>query len=112
MTTIEAGKLQSTALGHLARLVPISCPDLDCDAMLRIALKSAPYNKRRLVGSGLSIVIGIAFLAGTFVFTDTIKRTFDTNRDRLLRRWNTDDHRGGRLPVVSRLQDRAGRGYA
>jgi hypothetical protein len=46
--------------------------------MLRIALKSALYNKRRLIGTGLSIVIGIAFLAGTFVFTDTIKRTFDT----------------------------------
>ena len=46
--------------------------------MLRIALKSALFNKRRLIGSGLSVVIGIAFLAGTLVFTDTIKRTFDT----------------------------------
>ena len=46
--------------------------------MLRIALKSAVFNKRRLIGSGLSVVIGIAFLAGTLVFTDTIKRTFDT----------------------------------
>ncbi len=46
--------------------------------MLRIALKSAMFNKRRLVGTGLSIVIGIAFLAGTLVFTDTISRTFDT----------------------------------
>jgi putative ABC transport system permease protein len=44
--------------------------------MLRVALKSALFNKRRLVGTGLSIVIGIAFLAGTFVFTDTIDRTF------------------------------------
>jgi putative ABC transport system permease protein len=46
--------------------------------MFRVALKAALFNKRRLVGTGLSIVIGIAFLAGTFVFTDTIKRTFDT----------------------------------
>lgn len=46
--------------------------------MLRIAFKSALFNKRRLVGTGLSIVIGIAFLAGTLVFTDTISRTFDT----------------------------------
>lgn len=46
--------------------------------MFRIALKSALYNKRRLVGTGLSIVIGIAFLAGTLVFTDTISRTFNT----------------------------------
>jgi putative ABC transport system permease protein len=45
--------------------------------MLRVALKSALFNKRRLVGTGLSVVIGIAFLAGTFVFTDTIHRTFN-----------------------------------
>jgi putative ABC transport system permease protein len=45
--------------------------------MFRIAMKSALFNKRRLFGTGLSVVMGIAFLAGTFVFTDTIKRTFD-----------------------------------
>ena len=33
--------------------------------------------KRRLVLTAFSVVIGIAFLAGTFVFTDTIQRTFD-----------------------------------
>jgi putative ABC transport system permease protein len=46
--------------------------------VLTVALKSALFNKRRLFGTGLSIIIGIAFLAGTFVFTDTIRRTFDT----------------------------------
>jgi putative ABC transport system permease protein len=46
--------------------------------MLRIALRSALYNKRRLIGTALSIVIGISFLAGTLVFTDTISRTFNT----------------------------------
>lgn len=45
--------------------------------MFRVALKSALFNKRRLFGTALSVVIGIAFLAGTFVFTDTIQRTFD-----------------------------------
>jgi putative ABC transport system permease protein len=45
--------------------------------MLRVALRSALYNKRRLLGTGFSIIIGIAFLAGTFVFTDTIDRTFN-----------------------------------
>lgn len=45
--------------------------------MVRLSLKSALGHKRRLVGTGLSVIIGIAFLAGTFVFTDTIKRTFD-----------------------------------
>src|SRR4051795_4999914 len=45
--------------------------------MLKLARKSVMAHKRRLIGTGLSVIIGIAFLAGTFVFTDTIKRTFD-----------------------------------
>ena len=45
--------------------------------MLKLARKSVLANKRRLIGTGLSVIIGIAFLAGTLVFTDTIKRTFD-----------------------------------
>ena len=45
--------------------------------MLKLARKSVLANKRRMIGTGLSVIIGIAFLAGTFVFTDTIKRTFD-----------------------------------
>ena len=46
--------------------------------MLKLARKSVLANKHRLIGTGLSVIIGIAFLAGTFVFTDTIKRTFDS----------------------------------
>src|SRR5215211_1622911 len=45
--------------------------------MLRLSIKSTLAHKRRLIGTALSVIIGIAFLAGTFVFTDTIKRTFD-----------------------------------
>ena len=45
--------------------------------MLKLSVKSALAHKRRLLGTALSVVIGIAFLAGTFVFTDTIQRTFD-----------------------------------
>jgi putative ABC transport system permease protein len=45
--------------------------------VLKLARKSVLANKRRLIGTGLSVIIGIAFLSGTFVFTDTIKRTFD-----------------------------------
>src|SRR4051812_14188673 len=45
--------------------------------MLRLSTKNILAHKRRLVGTALSVIIGIAFLAGTFVFTDTIKRTFD-----------------------------------
>ncbi len=46
--------------------------------MFRVALKSALFSKRRLAGTALSVIIGIAFLAGTLVFTETMKRTFDT----------------------------------
>ena len=45
--------------------------------MLKLTRKTVMAHKRRLIGTGLSVIIGIAFLAGTFVFTDTIKRTFD-----------------------------------
>jgi putative ABC transport system permease protein len=45
--------------------------------MFKLARKSTMAHKRRLIGTALSVIIGIAFLAGTFVFTDTIKRTFD-----------------------------------
>src|ERR1700742_64988 len=45
--------------------------------MFKLARKSTMAHKRRLIGTALSVIIGIAFLAGTFVFTDTINRTFD-----------------------------------
>jgi putative ABC transport system permease protein len=45
--------------------------------VFKLARKTVFANKRRVIGTGLSVIIGIAFLAGTFVFTDTIKKTFD-----------------------------------
>ena len=45
--------------------------------MWKIALKSTLAKKRRLLATALSVMIGVAFLAGTLVFTDTIQRTFD-----------------------------------
>jgi putative ABC transport system permease protein len=45
--------------------------------MFRLALRSALAKKRRLFGTALSVLLGVAFLAGTLVFTDTIRRTFD-----------------------------------
>jgi putative ABC transport system permease protein len=45
--------------------------------VLRLALRSTLAKKRRLVGTALSVVLGIAFLSGTLVFTDTIRSTFD-----------------------------------
>ena len=40
--------------------------------MLRAALKGVVANKLRLVLTALAIVIGVAFVAASFIFTDTI----------------------------------------
>ena len=42
-----------------------------------LALKSVLAKKLRLFSTALSVMLGIAFLSGTLVFTDTIQRTFD-----------------------------------
>src|SRR4029450_11098476 len=47
------------------------------DAVFKIALKSTLARRFRLLSTARSVMLGIAFLAGTLVFTDTIKRTFD-----------------------------------
>ncbi len=45
--------------------------------MLRATLKSLLARKLRLVLSGLAVVLGVMFVAGAFVVTDTLGRTFD-----------------------------------
>ncbi|WP_127503476.1 ABC transporter permease [Actinoplanes solisilvae] len=45
--------------------------------MLRATLKSLLGRKLRLVLSGLAVVLGVMFVAGAFVTTDTLSRTFD-----------------------------------
>jgi putative ABC transport system permease protein len=45
--------------------------------VFRLALKSTLAKKRRLFSTALSVILGVAFLTGTLVFTDTIRRTFD-----------------------------------
>src|SRR4051812_28004398 len=44
--------------------------------MLRIALKGLLARKLRTVLTGFAVVLGVAFVAGTFVFTDTIDASF------------------------------------
>jgi putative ABC transport system permease protein len=46
--------------------------------VIRAALKGVLANKVRLVLTGMAIVIGVAFVAASFVFTDTIQARFDT----------------------------------
>jgi putative ABC transport system permease protein len=45
--------------------------------MFVLALKSAFAKKLRLFSTALSVLLGVAFLSGTLVFTDTLQRTFD-----------------------------------
>ena len=45
--------------------------------MLRLTIRTILSHKRRMISTVLSIVLGIAFLAGTLVFTDSLQRTFD-----------------------------------
>lgn len=45
--------------------------------MFRATLKSVLARKLRLVLSGLAVVLGVMFVAGAFVLTDTLGRSFD-----------------------------------
>lgn len=45
--------------------------------MFRLTIRTILSHKRRMISTVLSIVLGIAFLAGTLVFTDSLQRTFD-----------------------------------
>ena len=45
--------------------------------MLRATLKSLLARKVRLILSGLAVVLGVMFVSGAFVVTDTLSRSFD-----------------------------------
>ncbi|MEV4642603.1 ABC transporter permease [Actinoplanes sp. NPDC049548] len=45
--------------------------------MLRATLKSLLARKLRLILSGLAVVLGVMFVSGAFVVTDTLSRSFD-----------------------------------
>src|SRR3982751_3500777 len=45
--------------------------------MFRATLRSLLARKLRLVLSGTAIVLGVAFVSGSFILTDTIGRVFD-----------------------------------
>ena len=45
--------------------------------MWRVSLKGIAARKRRLFLTSIAIVLGVAFMAGTLVLSDTITRTFD-----------------------------------
>ena len=43
--------------------------------MLKTTIKGLLAHKRRLVTTTLAVMLGVAFMAGTLVFTDTIGAT-------------------------------------
>ncbi len=45
--------------------------------MLRVTLRSFWEHKRRLISTVVAIVLGVAFMTGTFVLTDTLDKVFD-----------------------------------
>ena len=45
--------------------------------MTRMALRGLLARKLRTALTGFAVVIGVAFVAGTFIFTDTINASFD-----------------------------------
>src|SRR3954449_5204776 len=45
--------------------------------MFTLTVKSIRANKARFFLTGLAVLLGVAFMAGTFVLTDTIKRSYD-----------------------------------
>ncbi|WP_405014208.1 ABC transporter permease [Kitasatospora sp. NBC_01539] len=45
---------------------------------LRIGLRSARAHRRRLAGTVLAVLLGVAFLTGTMVLGDTLRANFDT----------------------------------
>ena len=46
--------------------------------MWRVTIKGLIAHKLRLALTALSIVLGVTFIAGTFILTDTLHSTFDT----------------------------------
>ena len=47
------------------------------ERMLKATWRSLMAHKARMLLSGLAVVLGVAFVVGTFIFTDTLKGTFD-----------------------------------
>src|SRR5579871_3171065 len=45
--------------------------------MVRTAWRGLMAHKVRLLASALAVTIGVSFMAGTLVLSDTIQRTFD-----------------------------------
>ena len=45
--------------------------------MLTLTARNLLAHRRRLVGTAFAIVLGVAFMVGTFIFADTLTRTMN-----------------------------------
>ena len=45
--------------------------------MFALSIKSIQAKKLRFVLTAVAVMLGVAFMAGTFVLTDTIKKSYD-----------------------------------
>ncbi|MGP3976618.1 ABC transporter permease [Streptomyces sp. 8N114] len=86
--------------------------------MLRTALRNVFAHKARLLMTMLAVLLGVAFVSGTLVFTSTISDAFQkssekgyANVDVSIRQKNGDspEDRGSVSPLSQRTLDRAGR---
>ena len=46
--------------------------------MLRDAFKNLVAHRRRLIATALAVMLGVSFMAGTLVLTDTVTHTFNS----------------------------------
>ena len=85
--------------------------------MLKVTLKGLAAHKLRFVLTAVAVTIGVAFLSGTLVFTDTIRQTFDDlfasiykNTDAVVRgAYCVRDELRRPAPARPRVDARAGR---
>lgn len=45
--------------------------------MLRAAIKGALARKLRLILTGIAVILGVSFVSGTYIYTDTVSKAFD-----------------------------------
>ena len=75
--------------------------------MLRASLTSVLGRKLRLLMSAFAVILGVAFVAGSFIFTDTLAKSFDgimssSVGDVVVRPVGSKET-GGFVPIISHL---------
>src|ERR671923_272334 len=69
--------------------------------MRRVVIATLRGNLRRLVGTSFAVCLGVAFLAGTLVLSDTLRANFDSLFEQALGRTDFLGFLGGFLLVFA-----------